>query len=188
MAKTESTMLSLGTKLPYFELKNTEGQRISSNQFSKTVLVMFICNHCPFVIHVQEELIALGLDYQDKLDIIAINSNDAIAYPDDGIEKMKEHQKQYSFLYLVDASQQVAKDFLAACTPDFFLFDTSKSLVYRGQLDSSRPFNNLPVDGSDLRKAIDSALENKVVEQNQKPSIGCNIKWKEGNEPSYFLN
>ncbi len=150
---------------------------------------MFMCNHCPFVKHIAAGLAQLGKDYQpQRLAIVGINSNDAAAYPDDSPEKMKAEARQqgYTFPYLVDASQAVAKAYRAACTPDFFLFDRDRKLVYRGQLDASRPGNGIPVTGSDLRAALDAVLAGKPVSSDQQPSIGCNIKWKPGNEPEYF--
>lgn len=183
MARTPSNMLSLGTVAPSFSLPDTDGKTVTSSQFhGQPLLVMFICNHCPFVIHVRSQLAAIGKDYRDKgLGIVAINSNDAVAYPDDSPENMKiEKQKAgYVFPYLFDATQSVAKAFQAACTPDFYLFDSSHKLVYRGQLDDSRPSNGLPVTGKDLRSALDAVLHNKPVPFEQKPSLGCNIKWKE---------
>jgi len=150
---------------------------------------MFICNHCPFVIHVREELAHLGRDYLSKaVSIVAINSNDVTTHPGDRPEKMKEEAAAcgYEFPYVFDESQDVAKAFRAACTPDFFLFDSDRKLVYRGQLDDSRPSNDLPVTGKDLRAALDAVLNGNPVPEPQKPSIGCNIKWSPGNAPDYF--
>lgn len=183
MAATESTMQELGTKLPSFNLPDTvSNQNISSDILNKKAnLVMFICNHCPFVIHVKDELSKIGIDYKDKdLSIVAISSNDIVNYPQDGPDKMKEFAKNnnFNFPYLYDESQEVAKSYSAACTPDFFLYDENQELVYRGQLDNSRPNNGLPVTGNDLRNAIDSLLNNQKPDTNQTPSIGCNIKWK----------
>jgi thiol-disulfide isomerase/thioredoxin len=149
---------------------------------------MFICNHCPYVKHVADELARLGRDYQGKVAIFGINSNDADAYPDDHPEKMRLEAKSrgYTFPYLVDETQEVAKAYRAACTPDFFLFDAAKTLVYRGQLDESRPGNGKPNDGKDLRAAIDAVLADQKPAEEQMPSLGCNIKWKPGRQPTYF--
>jgi hypothetical protein len=183
MARTPSNMLKLGTKLPSFRLINTEGAFVADSDFrGRPLLVMFICNHCPFVIHVRDELARLGRDYvlPNKLAMVAINSNDAKTYPDDSPEKMTvEKQKAgYVFPYLFDETQQVAKAFEAACTPEFYLFDSKHELVYRGQLDDSRPSNSVPVTGADLRRAIDALVAGRPVPYEQKPSLGCNIKWK----------
>ena len=190
MTATLSTMLELGTPLPSFQLPDVNGIRISSDQFQTApgLLVVFMCPHCPFVRHIRKDLAQFAREYQDKgLDIVAINSNDSIAFPDDTPEGMKEETTKagYTFPYLVDESQEIAKSFQAACTPDFFLFDRDRKLVYRGQFDSSRPNNQIPITGSDLRAAADAVLENRSPSDNQKPSIGCNIKWKPGNEPRY---
>jgi len=182
-------MLPLGTAAPAFRLPDTNGKTVTLSDFrGKPVLVMFICNHCPFVKHVRAELAKLGRDYQSRVGIAAINSNDVENYPDDSPEKMKAEAKAagYLFPYLFDESQSVAKAYRAACTPDFYLFDTEHRLVYRGQLDDSRPSNALPVAGKDLRAALDAVLGSKEVSVTQKPSIGCNIKWKTGEEPDYF--
>jgi len=190
MAMTPSTMLALGTAAPGFKLPDTNGKTVSLADFrGKPVLVMFICNHCPFVKHIRAELAKLGHEYQSRgAGIVAINSNDIENYPDDSPSKMKEEVKSagYIFPYLFDESQAVAKAYRAACTPDFYLFDTEHRLVYRGQLDDSRPGNALPVSGKDLRAALDAVLSGKPVPQDQKPGIGCNIKWKTGQEPDYF--
>lgn len=191
MARTLSTMLPLGTKAPPFSLPNVDGKIVSLSDFAgqKALLVMFICNHCPFVKHVASELARLARDYQPRgVAAVAINSNDAAGYPDDSPSKMVEEARArgYTFPYLYDETQQVAKAYHAACTPDFFLFDRNLTLVYRGQLDSSRPDNGIPVTGEDLRAALDAVLAGKPVAAEQKPSIGCNIKWKAGNEPDYF--
>lgn len=191
MALTSSTMLPLGTPLPAFQLPDVvSGKLISPEQFrdKKALLVMFICRHCPYVVHVREELAKLGRDYLDRgLGIIAISSNDASQYPDDAPDKLKEMAEQLGFVFPLcyDESQEVAKKFTAACTPDFFLFDHNRRLVYRGQLDDSRPGNGIPVTGKDLRAAIEAVLAGQPVPPNQKPSAGCNIKWKPGNEPDY---
>jgi peroxiredoxin len=190
MALTPSTMLPLGTAAPDFKLPDTNGKTVSLSDFrGKPVLIMFICNHCPFVKHIRAELAKLGRDYQPRgVGIVAINSNDVTNYPDDSPEKMKSEVKSagYIFPYLYDESQAVAKNYRAACTPDFYLFDTEHRLVYRGQFDDSRPSNALPVTGKDLRETLDAVLAGKPVSPNQKASIGCNIKWKAGNEPDYF--
>jgi peroxiredoxin len=184
MARTESTMLALGTAAPDFQLPDvTTGKTVSLGDFhdKKAVLVMFICRHCPYVQHVQNELSRLGKDYSKTgLGIVAISSNDATAYPDDGPESLREMAAQLGFVfpYLYDESQETARAYSAACTPDFFLFDDRRRLVYRGQLDDSRPRNGNPVTGRDLRAAIDAVLAGRSVDQNQMPSIGCNIKWR----------
>lgn len=190
MAATPSTMLPIGTQAPGFRLPDTvTGDKVSLSQFEGTpLLVMFLCNHCPFVIHVREQIAALGRDYTPKgLTVVAISSNDVEHYPDDSPEKMQEQARVagYTFPYLYDESQEVAKAFSAACTPDFFLFDTDHKLAYRGQLDASRPKNDVPVTGADLRAAIDAVLSGNPVPEPQLPSIGCNIKWKAGNAPDY---
>ncbi|WP_392435825.1 thioredoxin family protein [Chlorogloeopsis fritschii PCC 9212] len=192
MALTASTMLPIGTQAPDFNLPDVVSQQtISLSTFAdkKALLVMFICRHCPFVKHVQAELAKLGQDYfQSDLGIVAISANDANNYPDDAPDSLKTMAKELGFQFPLcyDESQETAKTYTAACTPDFFLFDSDRKLVYRGQLDDSRPSNNKPVTGADLRAAIEAVLANKAVNPNQKPSIGCNIKWKPGNEPSYF--
>ncbi len=180
----ESSMLELGTKAPDFNLTDvvTE-QTVSLNTFKdkKALLVMFICKHCPFVKHVQEQLAMLGKDYQEKsVGIAAISSNDIESYPEDAPDSLKQQAEEqgFSFPYLFDESQEVAKSYTAKCTPDFFLFDKERKLVYRGQLDDSRPDSGTPVTGKDLRAALDAVLSDQSVDQNQKPSIGCGIKWK----------
>ncbi len=191
MALTPSTMLPLGTKTPNFHLPDVvSGQTITLETFADkpAFLVMFICRHCPFVKHVQAQLAQLGHDYLEKgLGIVAISANDAANYPDDSPDHLKALAKQleFNFPFCYDQSQEIAKAYTAACTPDFFLFDRDRSLVYRGQLDDSRPGNNLPVTGQDLRAAIEAVLAGNPVNPTQKPSIGCNIKWKPGNEPVY---
>ena len=190
MVETASTMMPLGTEAPTFSLPDTEGKTVSLSDYegSKAYLIMFICNHCPYVKHVRQELARLGKEYQDKgVAVIAVNSNDVANYPDDSPEKMAEEVKTqgYTFPYLYDATQEVAKAYGAACTPDFFLFDANKKLVYRGQLDDSRPGNDKPVTGADLRGALEAVLTGKPAPEEQKPSMGCNIKWKPGNQPSY---
>ena len=191
MAATPSTMLPLGTAAPDFNLLDTvSGSTISLSDYKgKAFVVMFICTHCPFVIHVNQELSKLGKDYTDKdIAIIAIGSNDAENYPADGPDKLKEQAEKegFNFPYLYDENQDAAKAYTAACTPDFFLFDANHKLAYRGQLDSSRPRNDKPVTGADLRAAMDAVIAGTDVATEQFPSIGCNIKWKAGNEPSYF--
>ena len=189
MAAVESQMLELGTEAPPFSLPDPDGEMHSLRDGADAYLVMFICNHCPFVKHVREELARIGRDYGDKgVAIYAINSNDVTTHPGDSPEKMKEEAARwgYEFPYLYDASQDVAKAYRAACTPDFFVFDADRKLVYRGQLDDSRPSNDEPVDGRDVRAALEAVLSGKPVAGTQKASIGCNIKWQPGNEPDYF--
>lgn len=198
MAQTASTMLALGTAAPDFSLPDTDGSTVSLSDFSGSpLLVMFICNHCPFVHHVAPELVRLANDYGEKIGIVAIQSNDIENYPDDAPGKMKEERAKrgYTFPYLFDADQSVAKAYTAACTPDFFLFDAEHKLVYRGQLDDTRPHRissghyddrNGAADGKDLRAALDAVLSGAKVSVDQMPSIGCNIKWKPGNAPGYF--
>ena len=192
MALTASTMLSLGTQAPDFHLTDVvSGNIISLSSFAdkKALLVMFICRHCPFVKHIQEELVQLGLDYfTSDLGIVAISANDANNYPDDAPDSLKAMATELGlkFPLCYDETQETAKAYTAACTPDFFLFDAAGKLVYRGQLDDSRPSNGKPVTGTDLRAAIAALLAGKPVAGEQKPSIGCNIKWKPGREPSYF--
>lgn len=191
MAITPSTMLDLGTPLPAFRLPDVNGTLVSSAQFQNEpgLLVMFICPHCPFVRHVRRELARFCREYQEKgLPIVAINSNDNIAFPDDTPEGMKKEISEvgYTFPYLIDESQAVAKAFHAACTPDLFLFDRDRKLVYRGQFDDSRPSNQIPITGSDIQAAADAVLEGRMPSSSQKPSVGCNIKWMIGNEPEYF--
>ncbi len=191
MAQTPSTMAPLGIEAPQFKLPDIAGKIVSLDDFSSApaLLVMFICNHCPFVKHVRTELGKLAGEYQQKgVAVVAISSNDAVAYPDDGPEAMVEEVKAagYTFPYLYDESQEVAKAYRAACTPDFYVFDSNQRLVYRGQMDDSRPGNDIPVTGKDLRAALDAVLAGRRVPQEQKPSIGCNIKWKTGSEPEYY--
>ncbi len=192
MALTPSTMLALGTLAPNFKLPDViSGNMVSLDDFKdkKALLVMFICRHCPYVQHVKEEIAKIGQEYKKKdMGIVAISANDINSYPEDSPESLKKMARElnFSFLYLYDKSQEIAKAYTAACTPDFFLFDKERKLVYRGQLDDSRPGNNVPVTGKDLREAIDAVLQDKPINPNQKPSMGCNIKWKPGNESSYF--
>ncbi len=191
MAKTLSTMLPLGTLLPRFSLPDTEGRLQSFDAFPKAqaYLVMFICNHCPYVVHVRDGMIKLAQDLQKQgVAVLAINSNDISVYPEDSPAQMKIYSEKYHypFPYLFDEDQSVAKAFKAACTPDFFLFDATKHLVYRGQMDDSRPGKDIPVDGADILKAVaDMFAGKKPSENTQKPSMGCNIKWKPNNEPKY---
>jgi peroxiredoxin len=185
-----STMLALGTEAPDFALPDVvTGRRVRRSDFDerKALLVMFICRHCPYVRHVREGLARLGHDYEDKdVGIVAISPNDPDAYPEDAPESLAEEARTagYPFPYLFDETQEVAKAYMAACTPDFFLFDRERKLVYRGQMDSSRPGNGLPVTGGDLRAAIDAVLADGRVAEDQRPSIGCSIKWRPGNEPT----
>jgi len=191
VAETPSTMLPLGTRLPGFSLLDTvSGGEVTDEDFRdhEALLVMFICNHCPFVKHVVDELGRVGRDYLPRgVGIVAINSNDVANYPQDGPEHMKTlaEREGWEFPYLLDATQQVARDFRAACTPDFFLFDGEGKLVYRGQLDDSRPGSGRPVTGRDLRAALDALLAGETVASNQVASLGCNIKWSLGNSPGY---
>jgi peroxiredoxin len=192
MVLTPSTMkLSLGAEAPDFALPDPDGKIHSLADFAgrPALLVAFICNHCPYVKHVAPAFAELAKEYQTKgVGVVAVNSNDYEGYPDDSPAKMKEEiaARGYVFPYLVDESQQTAKAYRAACTPDFYLFDADQKLVYRGQLDGSRPGNNLPVTGADLRAALDAVLAGRPVAKDQRPSIGCNIKWRAGNEPEYF--
>jgi thiol-disulfide isomerase/thioredoxin len=184
MAETPSNMLPLGTRAASFNLTDTiSGKKVSLDDVKSNIatIVMFICNHCPFVKHVQKELVKLANDYQPKgISFVAICSNDVNKYPDDSPEKMKEVALQlgYSFPYLYDETQEVARAYNAACTPDFYLFNKDLLLVYRGQLDDSRPGNTIPVTGRDIRDSLDNIIAGKLVSTDQKPSIGCNIKWK----------
>ncbi len=192
MVKTLSTMLPLGTKAPDFSLENVvSGEKISLKTFAdkKALLVMFICVHCPFVKHLQDALAALGKESIAKgLGIVAISANDISTHPGDAPDKMKEMAETlgFDFPFCYDESQEVAKAYTAACTPDFFLFNADNILVYRGQFDDSRPGNDIPITGKDLKAAIEEVLLDRKVDTQQKPSIGCNIKWKAGNEPPYF--
>lgn len=185
MAETPSNMLALGTVAPDFELLDTvsgEHYSLSSLKSDKLTVIMFICNHCPYVIHVNQTLVDIANTYSSKgVKFIAISSNDAENYPQDGPQKMAEQAKTvgYPFPYLYDETQQVAKDYQAACTPDIYLFDADMKLVYRGQIDDSRPGNQVACDGNDLKRALDLALDSKPIDFRQKPSLGCNIKWKQ---------
>ncbi len=191
MARTESTMLELGTNAPDFCLPEpSTGKTVCLDQFSgQPLLVVFSCNHCPFVLHILEQFVKFAQSYQQKgLSVVMINANDVSNYEDDSPEKMIQLAEQYHFTfpYLYDESQQVAAAYHAACTPDFFLFDANHRLVYRGQFDSARPGNEAPVNGQDLILATDALLAGEPVSAQQTPSLGCNIKWKSGNEPAYY--
>lgn len=191
MARTSSTMLSLGTKAPDFSLVSVDGRTVSLTDFTgaPALLVMFICNHCPFVKHLADALAQFASEYMGKgVAVIGINSNDAANFPADSPEQMvgEAESRGYQFPYLYDETQEVAKAYRAACTPDFFLFDRDRQLVYRGQFDDSRPDSGIPITGKDLRAAVDAVLAGKKPSEDQRPSIGCNIKWKPGKEPDYF--
>jgi len=191
MAETPSTMAPRGTLAPDFRLPDTNGRLVSLSDFAKApaLLVVFMCNHCPFVKHIRAGLAQFARDYQPRgLAMVGINSNDVASYPEDSPAKMAEEVKAtaYTFPYLYDEAQTVAKAYHAACTPDFFLYDRDRRLVYRGQFDDSRPSNGRPVTGFDLRAAVDAVLAGRPVSAEQKPSIGCNIKWKPGAAPDYF--
>jgi thiol-disulfide isomerase/thioredoxin len=192
MAAVESTMLPLGTTAPDFELQDAvSGKTISLDSFDpkEPLLVMFICPHCPYVQHVQQELARMANEYVEKgVHVVAISSNDVEQYPEDGPEGLRKQARElgFKFPYCYDETQETAREYSAACTPDFFLFNKTRQLVYRGQFDDSRPRNDVPVTGRDLRKALDAVLAGATVDQQQKPSIGCNIKWKAGNEPAYY--
>ena len=191
MARTESTMLPLGTKAPDFSLVNVDGQTVSLADFADApaLLVMFICNHCPFVKHLADALAQFTAEYMAKgVAVVGINSNDAASYPADSPEQMvrEAEERGYRFPYLYDETQEVAKAYRAACTPDFYVFDRDRNLVYRGQFDDSRPDSGIPITGRDLRAALDAVLAANKPSDAQRPSIGCNIKWKPGNEPAYF--
>ncbi len=184
-------MLPLGTTAPDFKLPDTNGKTVALADFKgqPALLVLFICNHCPYVKHIRAGLAQLARDYLPRgVAMVGINSNDVVNYPDDSPVRMKEEVKAagYLFPYLFDETQAVAKAYRAACTPDIYLFDQKQKLVYRGQLDGSRPGNGIPVTGQDLRVALDAVLAGKPVGPDQKPSMGCNIKWKAGSEPDYF--
>lgn len=192
MAMVNSTMLALGTQAPDFQLPDVvSGKTLSLDTFAgkPALLVMFICQHCPFVKHVQQELARIGQDYGPKdVGMVAISANSIETHPQDGPDNLKAQAEslQFNFPYCYDESQETAKAYTAACTPDFFLFDGDRKLVYRGQLDDSRPSSDTPVTGKDLRAALDAVLAGQPVPREQKPSVGCNIKWKPGNEPPYF--
>lgn len=191
MVRTASTMLALGTRAPDFKLKNVDGQMVGLSDFGdkKALVVIFMCNHCPYVKHVAPELTRLSNEYMAKgVGFVGINSNDATAYPDDGPEPMQAEAiaQGYRFPYLIDGDQSVAMAYQAACTPDIFVFDSQMQLAYRGQLDDSRPKSDRPLTGKDLRDSLDAILSHQGVTADQRPSIGCNIKWKQGAEPEYF--
>jgi len=191
MALTPSTMLPLGTTAPDFKLPDTTGKTVALADFKgqAALVVVFMCNHCPYVVHIRAGLAQLARDYLPRgVGMVGINANDVENYPSDGPAMMRDEVKKagYTFPYLYDETQAVAQAYHAACTPDIFLFDKNQRLVYRGQFDASRPGNGLPVTGQDLRAALDAVLAGKLVSKNQQASIGCNIKWKAGNEPDYF--
>ncbi|MBW3666011.1 MAG: thioredoxin family protein [Actinobacteria bacterium] len=191
MALTESEMLELGTQAPDFSLPDTDGRTVSRSDFSdaEALAVLFICNHCPYVKHIREELARFARDYAGSdLGIVAISSNDIDQYPSDSPVAMKEEAKTYgyTFPYLFDEDQSVAKSYTAMCTPDFFLFGPDRKLVYRGRFDESRPDSGVPVTGKDLRAAVDAVLGGDEVDEPHRPSMGCSIKWKPGNAPAYF--
>ena len=191
MAMTPSTMLPLGTAAPDFKLPDTNGKTVALADFKgrAALVVVFMCNHCPYVVHIRAGLAQLVRDYLPcGVGMVGINANDAKNYPSDGPALMRDEVKKagYTFPYLYDETQAVAKAYRAACTPDIFLFDKNQKLVYRGQFDASRPGNGVPVTGKDLRAALDAVLAGKRVSENQQASMGCNIKWKAGNEPDYF--
>ncbi len=190
MVATASQMLPLGTLAEDFSLPDCEGKIVSLSDFKDVpaLLIIFMCNHCPYVIHVIDTLVELIKEYQAKgVAVVGISSNDIIQYPDDSPKLMAEFAREHDFCfpYLYDESQEVAKTYRAACTPDFFVFDSEHALAYRGQMDDSRPGSDVPVTGDDLRAALDAILKGKNPSTEQKPSMGCNIKWKSGNEPQY---
>ena len=190
MVLTPSAMKNLGTSASAFQLPNIDGRIVRLDDYASApaLLIMFTCNHCPYVQHIRAGFVEFTRDYQPRgLAIVAINSNDASRHPDDSPEMMMVEAKQYGFTfpYLYDATQEVAKAYQAACTPDFFLFDDQGGLVYRGQFDGSRPGNDIPVNGASLRNAVDAVLAGEPILTEQRPSIGCNIKWQSGNEPNY---
>ncbi len=192
MVATVSLMLPLGTQAPDFSLPDIDGKIVSLSDFADApaLVVIFMCNHCPYVKHVADQLAQFAREYQQKRQVafVGINSNDAEHYPDDSPTKMAQEARHrgYTFPYLYDESQEVAKIYRAACTPDFFVFDADRTLFYRGQMDDSRPGNSVPVTGKDLRAALDTLLAGQKFSGPQRPSLGCNIKWKPGNEPDYF--
>ncbi len=192
MAQTPSNMLPLGTIAPDFKLRDTNAtdfKTFADCKGEKGTVVMFICNHCPFVKHLADALAVFGREYQTQgVAVVAINANDASKYPDDSPERMvhEAEDRGYSFPYLYDETQEVAQAYHAACTPDFFVFDKDQRLVYRGQFDDSRPQSDIPISGKDLRAAVDAVLSGQKPPEPQRPSIGCNIKWREGSEPEYF--
>ena len=191
MVKTASTMLPLGTKAPGFSLVNVDGRTVSLADYdaASALVVIFLCNHCPFVKHIAPALAKFAVDYLAKgVAVVGINSNDVAKHPEDSPEQMihEAEERGYTFAYLFDEDQAVAKAYRAACTPDFFLFDQQRRLVYRGQFDSSRPNSGIPVTGQDLRAAVDAVLAGQPIAEPQRVSIGCNIKWRAGHEPDYF--
>jgi len=191
MVMTASTMLPLGTEAPDFALPDAENNLVSLSDFeeARALVVVFMCNHCPFVKHIIDEFVRLVKEYQPSgIAFVGINANDVNEFPEDRPEKMAQFARArgFTFPYLYDETQDVAKRYHAACTPDFFVFDEKRRLVYRGQMDDSRPGSSMPVTGADLRAALDAVLEGEAVAAQQKPSMGCNIKWKPGNEPDYF--
>ncbi len=191
MSLTPSTMLPLDTSAPDFSLPDTGGKTVSLSDFEKgkPLLVVFMCNHCPYVKHIQHDFAELVAEYQKKgVEVVGINANDVQNFPEDSPENMAAAAKEigYTFDYLYDEDQEVAKAYRAACTPDFFLFDEERKLFYRGQMDASRPGNDISISGNDLRGALDRVLAGKAPPEEQRPSLGCNIKWKAGNEPDYF--
>jgi len=193
MVLTPSTMLPLGTKAPDFSLPNIDGKTVSLRdlQGAPALLVIFMCNHCPYVKHVADGMAQLAREYQARgVAVVGINSNDTTNHPADSPEQMvhEAETRGYTFPYLFDESQEVARAYRAACTPDFYVFDKDQRLVYRGQMDSSRPNSGQPVTGKDLRAALDAVLAGKPASAEQRPSIGCNIKWKPGKEPEYFMS
>ena len=184
-------MLALGTPAPDFALPDVDQKLVGLDDFkaAPALLVVFMCNHCPYVKHIQAGLVQLARDLQERgVAVVGISSNDAVAYPQDSPARMRDEARraQYSFPYLFDQDQKVAQAYRASCTPDFFLFDRTRKLVYRGQMDDSRPGNGIPVTGRDLREAVERTLAGAAVSSHQKPSVGCNIKWKPGNEPDYY--
>ncbi len=190
MVATASTMLEVGTPAPHFSLPDTRGKTVALSDFddAPALLVVFMCNHCPFVKHVLDTFVKLAAEYRGKgLAVVGINANDVDSFPEDRPERMAQvaREKGFTFPYLYDQTQDVAKAYHAACTPDFFLFDSDRRLAYRGQMDDSRPGNNKPVTGADLRAALDAVLAGQPAPEVQKPSLGCNIKWRPGNEPDY---
>ncbi len=193
MSLTPSTMLPIGTKAPDFILPDPTGKQIALSDFSEApaTFIIFMCNHCPYVKHLQKQLTEIAREFQDKgVAVIAINSNDTENYTDDSPKEMAKEIKKfdYTFPYLFDETQEIAKAYRAACTPDFYVFDGDQKLAYRGQFDASRPGNSLPINGADIKNALNSILNGEPVSTDQKPSIGCSIKWRPGNAPEYFGN
>ncbi len=190
MVQTPSTMLELGTPAPEFSLQDTEGRTVTRSQFEgQPLLVAFVCNHCPFVRHIHDKMVEVFAQYQDRgVGVVAVNANIHPDFPEDSPDKMREYARRYGykFPYVADPSQEVAKAYRAACTPDFFVFDRAHRLAYRGQFDESRPGNDKAVTGRDLCAALDAVLDDRPVPEAQRASIGCNIKWRPGNEPEYF--